>query len=124
MPAKRGNRQKGDQATIAVSLFGGDRQPLSEKSVLLRIRDGNQRELMGRYFKRSAVNAKVPFYDNLGDLYTVLASCDGYRDAGFYPVKVSPDVKQPVDLMLVPNHAKYTFIEWSQISEAHPELFK
>ena len=53
------------------------------------------------------------------DNYTVLVTCDGYRDAGFFPVKVSPDAPSRVDLMLVPKRARYRFPSWDELKADH-----
>jgi len=119
------NSQDTPEAEILVRLFGGDRQPLpASESTLIRIRDGNQQELIGDYFDGPETKFEVPFYDNLGDLYTVLASAKNRRDAGFYPVKVSLTLEQLVDLMLVPTGAQFVFATWDDLQRDHPQVYK
>jgi hypothetical protein len=77
---------------------------------------------MGRAFR-----VKVcPFFDNFGDDYTVLVTADGYRDAGFTPVKIARNAWQRVDLMLVPKEGDFNFSEasWENLRASHPQLFK
>src|SRR5215475_3790658 len=104
------------KALIQLSVFDGTRQlfPMG-KNLLIRISDGSQNRIVEDFFKESSLQFAVPFSDNFKDNYTVLVSCDRYRDAGFFPVKVSPDVSSMVDLMLVPKKAKYEFLSWSQL---------
>src|SRR6266481_5508871 len=105
-----------DKALIQLNVFDGTRQPFpAGKDLLVRISDGSQRQLEDDFFKKATIRFAVPFSDNFKDNYTVLVTCDGYRDAGFFPVKVSPDLAATVDLMLVPKKAKYQFLTWNQL---------
>src|SRR5437016_1712362 len=83
-----------NQAAIRLNVFDGSRQPFPDrKNLLIRISDGAQTQLVSRFYKKSSIEFDVPFTDNFKDNYTVLVTCDGYRDVGFSPVKVSPDVR-------------------------------
>ena len=96
------------KALIQLSVFDGTRQIFPRgKNLLIRISDGSQNRIVEDFFKESSLQFAVPFSANFKDNYTLLVSCDGYRDAGFFPVKVSPDVPAIVDLMLAPKKAKY-----------------
>jgi hypothetical protein len=53
----------------------------------------------------------LPFYDNAGDNFTVLAFADGYQQAGFTPVKCSPELPQTLDIMLLKRHATFRFAD-------------
>ena len=65
-------------------------------TLLIRIRDGNQKELVSDFYKNPSILFEgLPFYNNFGDNYAVLASVDGYDQAGFYPVHVSPPSSNP-----------------------------
>ena len=106
----------GDRALIQVNVFDGTRQLFPNgKNLLVRIFDGAQRRMEEGFFKKSSLQFAVPFSDNFKDNYTVLVTCDGYRDAGFFPVKISPDLLTIVDLMLVSKEAKYQFLSWDQL---------
>jgi hypothetical protein len=68
-------------------------------------------------------------FDNFGDNYAFLAAADGYRDAGFFPVKLAPKVVRIVDLMLIPNSNNLNFAEakWNVLGGTRSEfkdLFK
>jgi len=109
-----------DQASILLRVFDGSRQPLADgTNLLVRISDGSQTQLVNRYFKKSSIQFNVPFADNFKDNYTVLVTADGYRDAGYFPVKVSPDRPAAVDLMLVAKDAKYQFPTWNQLKSGY-----
>ena len=66
----------------------------------------------------------VPFYDNFGDNYTVLAFADGYEQAGFTPVACSPSVHQMVDIMLLKKNAGFNFAaaQWDTLAATNPLL--
>src|SRR6266481_106654 len=107
-------------AMIQLNVFDGTRQPLPDgKNLLIRISDGSQTQLVSRFFKKSSIEFDVPFSDNFKDNYTVLVTCDGHRDAGFFLVKVSRDLPVTVDLMLVPKDAKYQFPSWSDLKSSY-----
>lgn len=112
-------------AEITVTLFDGTRQPMrSDTEALIRIIDGNQKQLSADFHTGFTFGFRVPFYDNFGDLYTVIAWADGYSQAGFRPVKVTPAVPQTVDLMLLPKNGRYNFRDamWDRLAQAHPML--
>ncbi len=56
----------------------------------------------------------VDFFDNFADNYTVLISADGYRNSGFFPVKVSQRNIKELSLMLVPTAASFKFEPWDR----------
>jgi len=106
-----------DTAKVIVNVFDGTRQPISSKlDLLIRINDGAQKQLFANYKKGPSVTFSVPFHDNFEDNYTVLVKADHYRDAGFFPVHVSPDLDATVDLMLVSKTATYHFLEWEALT--------
>ncbi|HKW65099.1 MAG TPA: hypothetical protein VJN89_21265 [Candidatus Acidoferrum sp.] len=115
-----------DQATILLNLFDGTRQPIGPgvKNLLLRIIDGNQKQLLSDFRRGSNFQFQVPFYDNFGDSYTVIASADNCKDAGFTPVKVSKTLPQTLDLMLLPNDASFQFANasWANVQQTYPEI--
>lgn len=81
------------KTVIELNLFDGTRNPLKAGTEsLVRIRNMSQKELVNRFFKTSSIRFEFPFQDNFDDNYTVLASASGFRDAGFTPVKTSPDL--------------------------------
>src|SRR5215510_12381892 len=96
--AKKSSVKKAsDTGAILLNVFDGERKPLADgANLLVRIADGSQQQLVNRVFNKSSIQFKVPFSDNFKDNYTVLVACDGYRDAGFFPVKVTPDLPQEI----------------------------
>lgn len=115
-----------DQATILLNIFDGTRQAIGPgvKNLLVRIIDGNQKQLSSDFRNGSSFQFRVPFYDNFGDRYTVIASADRYKQAGFTPVNVSRTLPQTVDLMLLPNNGSFRFANasWADVQQTHPEI--
>src|SRR5262249_31369882 len=110
-------------ATILINLYDGTRELLAPGTqVLLRIIDGEQRHVFTDFVKGPTIRVTVPFQDGLRDRYTVLVSADGYIQAGFYPVQVSPKILRPVFLMLLPKNARFDFsqAQWDVLQETHP----
>ncbi len=103
--------------SIVVNVYDGQRRLVKPGTKLLvRIIDGNQKFIVDRYYDGPSIRFDgLPFYDNFGDNYTVIVWTDGYRQAGFTPVKISnkPEQTPVLDLMLMPS--KYT-IDFSQAS--------
>jgi hypothetical protein len=111
--------------TITINVFDGTRKPISAgTNVLYTIRNGNQQEVF-RDFRTSASLSVVnlPFFNNFGDLYSVIAWAQGHKQAGFTPVKVAPNLPQQVDLMLLADDAGFNFAHtWDSIQARRPAL--
>lgn len=92
-----------DQASIVLNIFDGSRQPIGPKvkNLLVRIIDGNQKQLFSGFRNGPSFQFEVPFYANFGDRYTVIASADHHSQAGATPVNVQRALPQSVDLMLL-----------------------
>ena len=108
-----------------VNVFDGTRSLYSDSSqILLTVMDGNH-NVVSRGFqgKASIFFQDLPFFDNLGDDYTFLASADGYKDAGFVPVRIDPNVVQTVNLMLLPKSNTFNFFNatWDKLGAAKPK---
>ncbi len=116
----------GDTATIVLNIFDGTRQPIGAgvKNLLIRILDGNQKQLFSDFRTGSSFTFHVPFYDNFGDRYTVIASADSHKQAGFTPINVSRTLPQALDLMLLPNDGTFRFANasWSNVQQTYPEI--
>ena len=122
--AKPGQAE-GQKATILINLFDGTRALMAPQTkVLLRIIDGEQRHVFTDFVKGPTIRVTVPFQNGLRDTYTVLASADGYVQAGFHPVRVSPTLIRPVFLMLLPRKSRWDFSEaqWDVLEETHPAM--
>jgi len=109
-----------------VSIFDGTRQVVSAGTqVLLRVRDGNQKELVSQYYAGPSILLNgLPIYNNLGDNYTVVVSADGYKDAGFTPIKMLAGTVQSIDLMLVRSDGTFNFRDalWPTLKQTHPNF--
>src|SRR5450631_2091953 len=92
---------------LGVNLFDGWRRPLQpEDKILLTVRDGNQKTVVRDEYQASRIDIQgLPFFDNFGDNYTVVAWGPGYEQAGFTPVKVSPQTPATLDIMLLKKDA-------------------
>jgi Calcineurin-like phosphoesterase len=113
------------KSSLTVKIFDGTRQPVSsELKILTTITDGNENQLY-RDYRASGTTFELPFYDNLGDNYTVLAFADRYSQAGFTPIKCSPTFPQSLDIMLLPKDAGFRFAgaQWDKLASAHPLLY-
>lgn len=115
--------------TLKVNLFTGARTLLPAGTrTLLTIRNGNQQSVSlpnnGFFTSANIEIAGLPFFDNFGDNYAVVASADGYEQAGFYPIPLSPAGPAVVDLMLVKKDAGYNFrnAAWTALGQNYPEL--
>ncbi len=88
---------------ISIGLFSGTRQPFpAGEQVLLTVRDGNQQQVFRDYVNKPGFKLTgLPFHNNFGDNYTVVAWAKGYVQAGFTPLKVTPAMPAALDLMLV-----------------------
>jgi len=114
-------------ASILVRLYDGTRELMSpDTKPLITIRDGFQNQLRRASAKGSQIRFQVPYYDNLGDAYTVLASVSGRYDAGFHPVKASRDTEQVLDLMLLPKKGRFDWAaaDWRSLKRTNPTLAK
>src|SRR5713226_8185730 len=117
-----------DKARIRLTIYDGARQAFSEKhDVLLRVHNGQTTDSVTKTLNMQSMDEgvvllDVDFFDNFADNYTVLVSADDYRDAGFFPVKVSPRMAQEVNLMLVPSDATFQFDPWDVVTANHPKI--
>jgi hypothetical protein len=115
IPKGKSSNDQDRRTVIELNLFDGTRNPLKAGTeILVRIRNMAQKELVNSFYKVSSIRFEFPFQDNFADNYTVLASASGFRDAGFTPVKTSPELPATLDLMLVPDKADFRFLPWTE----------
>jgi hypothetical protein len=89
--------------------------PAGEK-VLLTVRDGNQQQVFRDYVNQPTFTLSgLPFHDNFGDNYTVVAWAKGYAQAGFTPVKVTPAPPASLDLLLCGDGFNFSEARWGVI---------
>jgi hypothetical protein len=113
--------------SLNVNLFSGARTalPPSAKAVLT-IRDGNQQNIAlpsNGFVTGSTVSIDgLPFFDNPADNYAVVASAPGYRQAGFFPVTLSPAAPATVDIMLLKKTDTFNFknATWKRLAQNFP----
>ncbi len=111
---------------LTVNIYDGTRQLMpAGTETLITIFDGNRKQLHRDFHGLPAVAFDLPFYDNLGDNFTVIASAKGYHQAGFTPVKCSPAVSQRLDLMLIRKNASFSFKDarWQKLKTTRPDLY-
>lgn len=115
------------KCTLNVNLFSGARTPLpAAANPLLTVRNGNQQNVAlpnNGFLSGSQVSITgLPFFDNAGDNYAVVASADNYEQAGFFPVHASPDVPAVVDIMLLGKDAGFNFAnaKWDNLKASYP----
>ena len=110
---------------LHLRIFDGTRELFSlPAQFLVRIVDGNQKQQFWDFVKSNDLTFELPFFDNLGDNYSVMVSADGYKDAGFYPVKLSNKFVKTLDVMLVPRNPGFSFAaaQWSVAKAKYPFL--
>jgi hypothetical protein len=103
--------------SVVLNVFDGQRRLVAPGTKLLvRIIDGNQKFIVDRYYDGPSIRFDgLPFYDNFGDNYTIIVWTDGYKQAGFTPVKISnkPEETPTLDLMLLPSKHTVDFTDAS-----------
>ena len=110
------------KATMVITLYDGTREPIEGKDFLMRIFDGFQNQLFDKERPAPTTLFHLPYRDNLQDNCTVLASGDGYVDAGFTPVKLSLKAVAMVDLMLLEDKADFKFQTWAALKASDPAI--
>lgn len=112
--------------SIQINIYDGTRQKLpSNADVLVRVIDGNQKQVLARYLKGGSILVTdLQYHDNLGDNYTVIVFRDGYKQAGYHPVKLQRGQTVAVDLMVLPNKNRINFhaAGWDQLKVRLPAL--
>jgi hypothetical protein len=101
-----------DTSTLRLRIFDGSRQLFSKPAdFLVRIVDGNQtQQIWHDYTENDMTFSGLPFFDNLFDNYTVVVSSDGYKQAGYQPVKLSNTYTTTLDIMLIPDDPGFSFV--------------
>jgi hypothetical protein len=111
---------------LNLRIFDGTRNPFAAPAkFLITITDGNQKQIIRKYYNAPILTFDdLPFYDNFGDLYSVVVWADGYRQVGFAPVKLSNSAPTNLDLMLVASDPGFSFVNarWSTVIQKFPFL--
>jgi hypothetical protein len=113
--------------TLNVNLFSGARTALPDNAnAVLTVRNGNQDNVQlpnNGFVSNAQISVKgLPFFDNFGDNYAVVASASGYEQAGFFPVLVSPELPAAVDIMPLGRSAGFNFhnASWGNLKQNYP----
>lgn len=111
---------------LNLRIFDGTRNLFGAPAkFLITITDGNQKQIIRKYYNSPTLTFyDLPFYDNFGDLYSVVVFADGYRQVGFAPVKLSNSTPTDLDLMLVANSPGFSFVtaRWDTVIQKFPFL--
>ena len=110
---------------LRLRIFDGTRQPFAlPAQFLVRIVDGNQHQLVWQYYSTNDITFDLPFFDNFGDNYTVLVSANGYKQAGYQPVRLSNAYLTTLNIMLIPNTPNFNFAGglWPAAKVTYPFL--
>lgn len=125
MPGKKASP---NAANLMVNCYDGTRKLLPNSvEVFITIFDGHHQRRY-RNFRRGPSHyfRDLPFFNNFGDNYTVIVSAEGYKQAGFTPIKIAQGTCQRVDLMLLPEDASFNFHKatWDALKETNEALYK
>ncbi len=110
-------------ARLMVNVFDGTRNLLPQGTqVLLTVIDGAQNLLFRKTVDGPSIDLELPFHNSPVDQYSIVAFVDGYEQAGFQPVAVSPNVHGSIDLMLLPKNSTFHFAaaQWVDIQAQKP----
>jgi hypothetical protein len=115
-----------DTSTLRLRIFDGTRQLFSKPAkFLVKIVDGKQTQHVWAYYTQNEIIFNgLPFYDNLFDNYTVVVFCEGYKQAGYQPVKLSNSYTRTLDIMLIANDPGFSFVaaRWDTAKGEYPFL--
>ena len=111
-------------STLELRIFDGSRQLFAAPAnFLVTITDGNRNQQERNYFQANDLTFNnLPFYDNFGDNYSVIAWAEGYQQAGFMPVALSDQYTRILDLMLIPDNPQFSFVNarWDAVNAVFP----
>lgn len=119
-----------DTANIVLHAYAGTRQLFpntlkwSAQTMDGRAPSAGQQTLQFPNLKGASQILTVPFFDNFGDMYTVIANIDGFDNSAWFPVHVSNKAPVTLDLMFLPRNAAPHFAQatWDQLSLLRPSL--
>ena len=119
-----------DTANIILNAYAGTRQLFPNTlQWSAQTKDGRapsqgQNTLQFLNLKGASQILSVPFFDNFGDMYTVIASIDGYDNSAWYPVHVSNQTPVTLDLMFLKKNAAPHFAQatWEQLLLRRPSV--
>jgi len=110
---------------LQLRIFDGTRRLFpTPAQFLVTITDGHQTQHIRQTYQANPIHFDLPFFDNAGDNYSVLAFADGFKQAGFAPVVLSDKYPTTLDLMLIPDDPGFSFVNarWSEANQRFPFL--
>ena len=110
---------------LQLRIFDGTRQPFPlPANFLVTITDGQQTQHFRDFIKVNECTFELPFFDNAFDNYSVVVFVDGYRQAGFVPVRLSDNDPVTLDIMLISDNSGFNFADasWEAAKEKYPML--
>ncbi len=110
---------------LELRIFDGSRQPFPlPAQFLVTILDGNQKQQFRDYIQANDHVFPLPFFNNWGDNYTVVVWAEGYKQAGFTPVKLTDQYTTFLDIMLISKDPGFSFVNarWPDVSQRYPLL--
>jgi hypothetical protein len=119
-----------DNANIVLHAWDGARRLVSNNvEWSVQTQDGRapslgRKTLRFQNLRGGSQVLSVPFFDNLFDNYSVIASADGFEDAAWYPVRVTDKRPVTLDLMFLQKNAKAHFANatWPKLSQSRPAV--
>ncbi len=114
-----------DTSALRLRIFDGTRQLFAAAAqFLITITDGTQTQRVRQFYTDNDITFHLPFFDNFGDLYTVVVWAKGYQQAGFTPVKLSNTYTRTLDIMLISDTPGFSFVNarFPAASAAYPFL--
>jgi hypothetical protein len=108
---------------LQLRIFDGTRQLFAAPAkFLVTITDGTQVQRVRNFFDDSQIDFDLPFFDNFGDDYGAVVWADGCQQAGFMPVALSDQFSKTLDVMLIPNNPRFSFVDarWDAVNAAFP----
>ena len=108
---------------LRLRAFDGTRRLFSATvPFLITITDGNRTQHIRNYYQANDITFDLPFFNNLGDRYSVVVWAKGYKQAGFAPVVLSDHYLKTIDIMLVADSPGFSFAgaQWKAAKERYP----
>jgi hypothetical protein len=114
-----------DTSILRLRIFDGSRELFAASAeFLITITDGNKNQQVRQFYTENDITFELPFFDNFGDLYTVVVWAKGYQQAGYTPVKLSNTYTRTLDIMLISETPGFSFVNarFPAASAAYPFL--
>ncbi len=125
LPVKAKSAGLSNTCSLQIRVFDGTRDPFpADEDVLYRVIDANQNQVVEVERNSPTLKCEFDFHDNFMDSYTVIAFSDGYKQAGFTPVNLSPTTDTVLDLLLIPKdgHPNFAPATWDWVKASLPFL--